>query len=72
MSESEIRADIPKEFYRGDIESPKAYTVGQVIEHLKRLPAELNVEAGFGTGVAITVYNADSDKPAVEFDEIED
>ena len=48
---------IPTEFYRGDEGSPYVETVEQMIEQLKRLPADLPVRHGVDYGCCLTVYN---------------
>lgn len=57
---------IPSEFYRGDEESPYAETVGQLIEQLQRLPADLPVMHGFDYGCCLTVYNINQDDAHLE------
>ena len=64
------RTEIPTKFYKGD-DKPVANTVGELIEILKELPAELPVDQGFNNGgTVVVVFNVDSE-PFVEFLEVE-
>jgi hypothetical protein len=65
-----VKEMIMKEFYKGDMEQPSAHTVGELIEHLKRLPSNLRIEAGFGKGCELVVYNINHD-PFLEIIEID-
>lgn len=66
-----MKDNIPTKFYKGE-DRPVANTVGELIEILKELPAELPVDQGFNNkGTVVVVFNVDSD-PFVEFLEVED
>lgn len=65
-----IRQDIPEDFYKGDY--PVVYTVGELIEELKRLPEDLPITLGFNQGVGVVVYNVDRDSIHLSFEECED
>jgi hypothetical protein len=67
----DLKKVIHKDFYQNTGSPVLCDTVGEVIEHLSRLPKDLNVEQGFGDAVRIVVYNIDSENPHVEFDEID-
>lgn len=58
-------------FYRGE-SKPKAMTVGELIEQLKRLPEELKVDSSFSHGVQLVVFNISSSRPFLELQEIEE
>lgn len=69
--------DIPFEFHNLKkakvTHHPRAYTVGEVVDQLKRLPPDLPVESGFGKGVELIVFNVGAkhvDGPHLDFHEI--
>ena len=51
--------------------TPIAYTVGELIDELSRLPRELEVSTGFNTGAMVCLYNIDKDGMHVEIIEVE-
>lgn len=61
---------IPLNFCNANYEPVLCETVGDVIEALKRLPAETPIDQGMGEGVRLTVYNVSS-KPHLEFESVE-
>ena len=62
---------VPAEFWSGN-KKPKAFNVGELIEELKRLPAEIEISQGFGRGAGLCLYNVDRDGMHLEIIEIED
>lgn len=63
---------IPPEFYRGDAEKPRAETVSDLIEQLRRLPGDLPVLSGVDNyGCELTVFNVRGAKPFLGIEEIE-
>lgn len=61
---------VPAEFWSGNTK-PKAFTVGELIEQLQRLPHEIEISSGFNPGVGLCLYNVDRDGMHLEFFEIE-
>ena len=62
---------VPKAFWHDSEPTPTAYTVGDLIDELSRLPRELEVKTSFNDGVMIVLYNIDRYNMAVEIVEIE-
>lgn len=62
---------VPKAFWHDSEPTPTAYTVGELIDELSRLPRELEVKTSFNDGVMIVLYNIDKEAMAVELVEIE-
>jgi len=60
---------MPKEFYRGGLDSPTAKTVSELIAQLERLPGELRI--GDYNGVELDVYNIKTTSPSLHFTEID-
>lgn len=63
--------DIPREFYYGD-DHPICYTVGDLVEQLKRLPRGMKINQGFGRGVEVIVYNHGRSDCHLEFEEVDE
>ena len=63
---------IPKAFWHSSEPTPVAYTVGDLIDELKRLPEELEIKVGFGDGAKIVVFNVGQDDIHVELCELDD
>lgn len=62
---------VPKCFWHDSEPTPIAYTVGELIDELSRLPRELEVSTGFNTGAMVCLYNIDKDGMHVEIVEVE-
>ena len=62
---------IHKKFYRQEFSRPSAYTVGELLEILKQLPPELEIESDFSSGVELVVYNMKTNRH-LQFREIEE
>ena len=67
----EYKGIVPKCFWHDSEPTPIAYTVGELIDELSRLPRELEVSTGFNTGAMVCLYNIDKDKMHVEIVEVE-
>lgn len=74
MKKTEIRTDIPEQFYR---EAPGTgypvcvYTVGELKEALKKLPDDIKIRQGFDYGVQIIVFNVGYDNTHLGFEDCE-
>ena len=62
---------VPKCFWHDSEPTPVAYTVGELIDELSRLPRELEVSIGFNNGAMVVLYNIDNDGMHVEIVEVE-
>ena len=67
----EYKDKVPKCFWHDSEPTPIAYTVGELIDELSRLPRELEVSTGFNTGAMVCLFNIDKDGMHVEIIEVE-
>ncbi|MDP1930922.1 MAG: hypothetical protein Q8L60_05655 [Gammaproteobacteria bacterium] len=66
MSDKKI---IPKKFYKGDLQKPVAFTVGELKAILQELPDELPIQSEFAGGVELVVYNVKAEDAHLAFRE---
>ena len=63
---------IPRKFYVGNLQHPRARTVKELRAILTELPDDLRIEIGFGSSVECVVYNVQADDRHLSFNEAED
>lgn len=68
--QAQMRDRIPEEFYKGRY--PQIRTVGDLASLVDKLPHNLPIQMGVGTGAQAVVYNVSSSKAFLTFEETDE